>query len=849
MPKSYCENLIFNTADGFLDDTEVKDLLNELRKRAENRSATKAEMTGDLSGRAGRNAEDMDRIANELVNEKQETLTQAKREAYNNILKAHTLKTKYIDRFQNKVRGLYASLDGVQENIKDSRFSTGAIQKVLNDKYFGLLLDKLDRDNLMPYFLDPENSLSLAKALRKEAQESANVAKIGEHVNSIYEGLRKEAFESGAPMRSLDDFGARQTHSVEKMLQSAPTFTERYRLRKTLRKGLSARETNEAMKRMAKEKWIQTISPLLDLRRTFGSMSSKEVTAVLGDIYDAFLSGEHLKAPFTEPREALGFKPKGNLAKKMSAGRELHFKDATSWWKYNEQYGHGSIQENVLATIHGMSNQLGLLKMWGTNPQAMLDKMISYIKQQDPSVGKLKLWHAENIMKELDGSSTIPVSNGLAKAASSFRAYESMAHLGKVMATSFNDLAVRASLLRNDHGVGFFDAWGSAIGDMVKGHAEEDVKIMLKTLGVWSESEFGHQVRYFAAADTPGGKIGKAMMKYFKLAGMTWWDKTHKEGVATMLSRYMALRRGQAFDALPIGEQRAMRIYGLESKEWDLIRHPDNVLNPYGNTKLVAAEAVQQIKPELIRKYLGKPEAAGREIQAVRNDIEERLRTYFIDQVDHALITPSATDRAFVNMGTQPGTPLGELVRFMGQFKYFSIGMTRRVGARIFLGHKGETDPIRGRSVASFMEFLTTATLMGYIGNTVKDLAKGQTPMPPNTLKAWTRALDMGATGIMTQYLFGEYHKYGTSFSGTILGPAAGTTDEVIRTMYKAFANDHPGRALTNFAFNNFPGANLWGVDLAMKVLFLDNLKNKMSPGYKHRLRKRLRETNQKLWY
>ena len=820
--EKYCANLIFESASGLFDKVKAKDLIDDLKLRA-------AEKGGVNSGT-------IDEATLDLLMEKETAHARAKVEAYINLMKEDNIKNNYIDRFKSGLQGLNAVLDGIQSNIKNARFSTAAIQKQVVAKYMGQLTNLLNKDDLLPMFKDRTYSLNLAKALKGEAQDIPKIDLMAQHIKSVYKNMRDEARTNGVWMGDLKDFGARQTHDVTKLLTGGMSLVDRTRL--LAKVGLNER------RRIFKENWMNTIYPLLDLERTFKDTPTNKIMDSLSNIYDSFISGDHYKpAPQTVMEDVFAFKNKGALGKKMAAHRVLHFKDAESWSKYNDIYGIGSIQEGVVDTIKGMSNNIGLVKMWGTNPERMFDKIVSYIKDKDPHVNKFRLKHAKDTFAELTGSASIPESNGLARFGSAMRAWSSMSHLGLVLPTSFNDLAIRASMLVDEHGIGYLEAWKSGIQEMLPGFTDKEHRMILDSIGTWSEAQFGHAIRYFSANDSPTGTITKNMELFFKAAGMTDWDRIHKQGVSSILSRYMALRRDTKFADLPSSEQNTMRIYGLEEKEWDLIRHPDNVQNPYGAKKMIAPDAAQYFTKESIAEYLGQKSVSEGKIKEIKNDIETRLRTYFIDQVDHAILTPSASDRAFIHFGSRPGTVLGELARFAGQFKTFGIAMTRRVGGRIMLRHDYPS------AAKAYIGFAVAGTALGYISNLVKDLAKGISPAPPDTPQTWMRAIDVGVSGILGQMLFNSYQKFGTDLSTQLAGPVAGTANDLMEMMYKIGTWNHPGIAALNFAQRNTPFANLWFMNLVMKATFLDEVKEDLNPGYKRRVQNNLKKYGQHLIY
>jgi hypothetical protein len=46
----------------------------------------------------------------------------------------------------------------------------------------------------------------------------------------------------------------------------------------------------------------------------------------------------------------------------------LHFKDADSWLAYNERFGVGTLSESVVHSLDLAAQNVGLMRVFGTNP-------------------------------------------------------------------------------------------------------------------------------------------------------------------------------------------------------------------------------------------------------------------------------------------------------------------------------------------------------------------------------------------------------------------------------------------------------------------------------------------------
>lgn len=834
---SFCELKISEAAKGFLSESEVKGLLDELKKRSAKDAELKAE---DLAAR-------LDRSAEEILSEKQTLKLKTERERLASIIKKQKI-DKFLEPFDDKVEGLKALLDGTQGNIKNNRFSAGARQKAMIDGLLGRFGIMMKQAKVKDLYDDPQSSLDLAKALFDEPVENAGINTLAQIVRDIYKHIIDLTKEEGGFTRELRTRIARQTHNPEKMGHAAATLPDRFRLRVEAFKrfGADFKSTRDFLSDVAYNRWKNTITPLLDVKKTFGNVSAQEMDDALKDIYDAALSGRDIgvEEP-TDVERLFQFKRPRSITKRMAEAREIHFKDGESWDTYSRLYGQGSVQEAIFNTIEKAGEQIGLMKTFGPNPKVMFDKVLNEVKAQTPITKgtRMSLNFAESIFKELDGSTRIPVDHMIAKIGQGLRSLGSMAKLGLVLLTSLNDVAIRASLIRS-HGVGYLDSYLEAIKPLLRGKTPADQELIVDSLGVWARAQIGHTLSRFSSLDTPAGGMSKLMQKYFSIVGMNWWDRVSREGTATFLSRLMAKRRGVSFKNLAPEEARIMKLYGLDEREWDLIRADGNLVNPYGNELFITPDAAQYYSEDSIRAYLGNPKATAREIKAVRDDIEERLRVYFIDQTDHGLIQPSASDRAYMIHGTQPGTVPGELLRFIGQFKYFNIAMTRRVFGRIIKGEGAEFG--RLNAAQAMAEFMVGSTALGYISITSKDALKNRTPRDPEQAKTWIDSMVQGGTfGIWGDYMFGEYNKYGRSLIEGIAGPVAGTIDDVASVVAKIARGDHAAEATLKLLEQNLPFSNVWFTKAAMQHLFLNSLHERVHPGYLASVRRNLRKQGQ----
>jgi hypothetical protein len=291
----------------------------------------------------------------------------------------------------------------------------------------------------------------------------------------------------------------------------------------------------------------------------------------------------------------------------------------------------------------------GMMKRLGPNPQAMFDKIEQSVRSSLTEQDALrenqgKLQKAKFIMAELDGTTATPVDNLSAKIHSSIRSINSMAKLGFVAFGSMPDLAFKASVLRS-HGFSLADRYTLPLADLFAGPMTEEKRILAASIGTWAQSSFGHMIAFHSALDSPVGFLSKNMQRFFKLTGMEWLDKTNRTGLGHTLSKELSMLKGKEFKNLPGNTGNLLDQYMIGEKEWNIARK--NPSNPFGNEQFITPDAARLYSKEDVAEYLGKDvnKLSDEEFSRVKEDLEDRWRTYFIDQADMVNIQPGAAER------------------------------------------------------------------------------------------------------------------------------------------------------------------------------------------------------------
>ena len=98
--------------------------------------------------------------------------------------------------------------------------------------------------------------------------------------------------------------------------------------------------------------------------------------------------------------------------------------------------------------------------------------------------------------------------------------------------------------------------------------------------------------------------------------------------------------------------------------------------------------------------------------------------------------------------------------------------------------------------------------------------------------------------------MFGEFNRYGQSFTQTVLGPSFGAIDDVASMFAKFRSGDEVAADAVNFGLRNTPFINLFYTKTAMDYLFLYGLTDHMNPGYLKRMESRIdKEHDQQFFF
>jgi hypothetical protein len=723
----------------------------------------------------------------------------AKRNAALNAIRYRAL-TDYVSTHWkgNEAEGLRALLTGSIRAKTGARASVALEQRMLGNTYLGSLTTELERGGLMDAFKSGSLDQDIARALWQLNSPNPNAAglpreavDIAKAVHRVQEAARADANKAGAWIGKLEGWVVSQSHDAWRLMKRG--FDD----------------------------WRATIEPRLDWARIEAERGPiADRGKWLAETYQNLASGVHLTARGASKTD--GFKGPANLAKRMSEERVLHFRDADAWSEYNAEFGRGSLREAIFGGLMGSARNTGLMRVLGPNPEAMFNRLTTELRDRIRRSGDARAsqkfdaavngW-LDNRLKEVTGEVNRPVNEMLARYSANARAWQSMAKLGGAVISSVTDLATYASEL-SYQGRGFLSGIAEAVGGVAQGRAAGERKEILSSLGVFFDSLVGDITRQGSLDESMGGNTSRMLQTFFKYNLLNWWTESLRSSAGLSMSHYLALQAGKTFDQLAPEMQRTLALFEIDAPTWDRMRAA-------GVRK--AADGVEFMVPDGMQ-----PADA------------DRLRRYVVDRADTAVLQPDADARSMLRQGTRAGTPQGELMRTIMQFKGFPVAFTRQVLGRELYGRGAE-----GGTVKGLTQLMVATTVLGYAAMVAKDMLKGRTPRDPRDPKTIAAAMVQGGgAGIYGDFLFGQYSRSGNRALETLAGPVLGTGAEVVNLWAKLRAGDADGGDALRLAVNNTPFANLFYTRIAADYLFLYDVQEAISPGTLRRMEQRIARDN-----
>lgn len=735
---------------------------------------------------------------------------------------------------------ILAVMEGSQQGIAGARDSVHARRLGYEARYVGAMMSEIQKDR--PHLVNVLADKRLSDDVFREMGELREGGKPGvtgnddaKYLASVFakhvEVSRTDLNRLGASIGKLDGWAGAQVHDDIKMMAAG------------------------------KETWVDQIAPLLDLNRTFpDAATAKEVRDILGNMYDTIITGVPNKATAREKGQRVN---PANLAKSLGKTRVLHFKDAESAIAYRDAFGYGNSIYGIMAHQRRAANLAAQMDMFGPNPEVMFNSLVEGERRKlrdnqslspEAKVMAIQKLNAEagplkSAFDVMSGAISRPGNVTVAKLGNDIRAVQSMAKLGGAVLTAMPTDVVGAAQAAMFRGSGFFNGMVKQIGGILKGRPKAEQAEIAYLFGEGFDSLVGDVLSHGLANDGPIGKMSKLTEQFFKWNGLNWWTDVGRSVVGRTVAAEMGMRADTAFKDLPANYSHVLSLHGIGERQWEALRQATR--REVNGNAYITPDAIRDLPDAAVEPLIADrltkaktPERKAEILDDARRGLELQALRFVADETNYAIVETDAASRRLTTWGNRPGTFSGEVARFIMQFKGFPIAFSQRILGRALFGGRGATKYERIMNNAPHIgAIIGGLTVAGYMAMTMKDLAKGywppRDPMDPKVIIA---ALTQGgALGIYGDFLFGQNNRFGTGPFETFSGPFVGTLADIIKVPMKARDAAIEGKPpqlagdLLNLALQNTPFLNLAYVRPALDVLFINSLRNWVSPGYMNR--------------
>lgn len=682
---------------------------------------------------------------------------------------------------------------------------------------------------------------------RREAIRGRAHAKIDNVLATLKRGVfgneRKAAREMGADM-AREIFGESTGNATARELAQAWKEAAEF-LRKSFNRagGAIPKRTNWGMPqshdavqigRAGKDEWITYIKDKLNWDEMLDEASGKKFSPtehdkILGDVYDSIITEGFSKV---KPEATMMNK---SLARRRQDHRFLVFKDTDGWLEYQKKFGRGDTFTIMMDHIDAMSRDIAMLELLGPNPNAT----IRYLKTQAQRISALedaKLGGGKNPNMRaykkhegmFDGMYGIYTGTGLASdrewLSNGFAGLGNLLNSALLGSTSLlailGDMGT-ARVVSRIAGLPQSRMMGRMLGTMVAGKStkREFIRAGLIAEG-WSAVAFG-QSRYMG--DVMGPNITRRISDFTMNASLlSPWTQASRWAVGMEYMGFFADNIGKKFDSLSDKNQRLLSQYGIDAADWDKIR----------STKLHKHKDATFLRPVDVF------------------DIDEKVGYKYMEmlqkQVDLSVPVASLESREFLTSGARRGTPVGEIVRSVGQFKNFPVTiMTNNLRQ---IRHLESSTMSR---VGYGVEFMATATIFAAFSIQMREMSKGRDPIAmfdedgnPNTAFWGSALLAGGGMGIFGDFLFANRNRFDRGLAETVAGPRIGFVGDVldltVGNVLQAVEGEDMdlGREATQFLQRYTPGISTFYARLAFERIVFDNLRKMADPDAARKFRR-----------
>lgn len=710
-------------------------------------------------------------------------------------------------------------------------------------RYMSALADVFTKTQKgLGYLIDGDKVKLLVKEIFGKPSGDAEIAGLAKSVHDTLEQLRLHYNRYGGDIKKLANYGIPQSHSHYKVIQAG------------------------------QEAWVKYTLPMVDrskYRKEDGSrMNEAEVTEVLKAVYNTIASEGHNKASVqAHAVQSESDLPVGmNMQALHQHHREVHFKDADSWVKYQEDFGEVNFHDLLSNHVRRMATEIGLMQTFGSNPEKLVKQLghdLLNQMMQDPKYVKehRKIQkQAKLINKHYDelAGQALPIDSNLAQVGGMLRSWIVATKMGSAFITAFSDQATM-KLASEMHGMAYSKVFGKHLKQFANKEDRDfaisiglGVREMTNALVRFGDDDLASASTKLAKANTNTRKIANAVIRS---SGLNHITASAKRAFGVSLMHHVSnLNSAKKWAELGPKDKKMLEGGGITEHEWNALQLVTRTEAPTGE-KLITNQDIFKMSDEDILNYYNfdKTGYTAQELADHAFRLKEQLANKYMNHVytetNAAVLEVGARETTMMGLGRERGTMTNELTRFFMQFKQFPLAMITRQWTRAMA---------QGTPQEKFVylaKLFAYTTFMGAIVAQIQNLTQGKDLEDPTTLDFYMKAIVKGGSAsFLADAISATTDPTERSIKDFLL-PAAfkdvmsvGTMVSGAGTAYLSERDSSYGAEAINIVKNNIPFQNVWYSRLVFDRLVIAELQELFDEGYRERKQRR-QESNYGISY
>lgn len=579
------------------------------------------------------------------------------------------------------------------------------------------LFDRMTVEEI-DFLKDGNNRIDILSAL--DGLDASPTAKsIAEHINRYKDYTNSELVISTAlPIENIKrNRFLGNHHNASKILKAGRNAI------------MSAIDRRKYTVDMAKEKWRNEMKSKLDYKETFGRTKAENLDGSFDEAKIDEIIDNSFENITTRKNEIFTRSLVANDREAMANKKHQFYvyKDWRNWGAYDSIYGDGDLYTTLVGDIQISGKRIGTARILGDSPYNMhLDLMKVQVKAGLPKVPSESLWKRQVgiYFNEVMGANSAPESVTIANVTANLRIISSMPRLIKLGFLSLNDSS-RVAAMANRWGDNFWGAFANDLSHSFNLIPTELRKEAASMMSFSLRNEFGYLGRYVDSANASEA-LQKFSGGFYRKIGLTALDNGKKVSAISMMMNRLGRNADIKWDNLPSPFKMQLEKY-LNEHEWELIRRYSSKVGRY---KVITLDSVQRITNEEL-STLKRMTDSNVPLAEMRNDIDRKVFSLFDIAAENAVLAPGEFERAWLYQGTNPGTPVGALLRMIGQFKTYPLAGIDRVYAQRFLDKDSATS-----KVAWAAQMIAATSGMSYLLNFFDYASQGLSMPDPSKMTA-----------------------------------------------------------------------------------------------------------------